>query len=150
MVQKHNYKPTGTTAIICYKKRNQFLSVVMYWYNLTALPQVMWDKKSEYIFTVLLFNHSLWYKDPCQECNQQEVEETAALASSFPFAVSANSLHGSSSSNGFPVVILCVSWKICWRTRMSEVFYCSWSTDSLYAFLLSSMNSNYNKVDISY
>lgn len=33
---------------------------------------------------------------------------------------------------------------------MSEVFYCSWSTDSLYALLLSSMNSNYNKVDISY
>lgn len=33
---------------------------------------------------------------------------------------------------------------------MSEVFYCSWSTDSLYALLLSNMISNYNKVDISY
>lgn len=101
-------------------------------------------------FLQCYFSHSLWYMDPCQECNQQEVEETAALASSCSFAVSANSLHGSSSSNGFPVVILCVSWKICWRTRMSEVFSCSWSTDLLYALLLSSMSSNYNKVDVSY
>lgn len=78
MAQKHIYKPSGTTAVICYwKKRNKFLSVIMYWYNLTAVSQLTGDKK---VNTVLqcYFSHSLWYMDPCQECNQQEVEETAA------------------------------------------------------------------------
>lgn len=92
--------------------------------------------------------------DPCQECNQQEVEYSAALASSCSFAASANSLHGSSSSNGFPVVSwwipLCVMKNMLDDKDIWSVLLLLQIADSLYALLLSSMNSNYNKVNISY
>lgn len=128
MVQKHKVEPSGTTAIICHKPQNPFLSVIMYWYSLPSVSQVERDKKtpSECTFTVLLFPPSLVFTcipehiDPCQECNQQPAEETPAVSAS---SCSANSLHGSNSSNGSPVVNLRVSWKIRWSTKTYEVYY---------------------------
>lgn len=127
MVQKHNLESSGTTAIICHKTQNLFLSVIMYWYNLPAVSQVERDRKKVNTLLQSYFPHSLWcssvYLNTLVHArtvtNRQQKKSSAASASS----CSANSLHGSSSSNGSPVVNLQVSWKICWRTRTFEVFY---------------------------
>lgn len=80
---------------------------------------------------------------PSQERHQQVVGETSATSAG---SCGAKSRHGLSGKNGNRAVNLHVWWKIHWRIRMCVLRF--WSTDSLYSLLLSSINPNYNEVDI--